>query len=294
MSINIPSNVVEFKPTTKQNIQVENTKNQVNEIMSEKNQKYSKWDIIWALLNINNDSLDNLDEDYLLNMDYKKLLKYLYTWICAEIWLFYNQDELDLIYDENNLSIYVSDIYTKKRYAKLDVTLIPNEDFSEVHIVISHKWNEMFFFKNIKDCWKTNYLPIEAQIKVIQEEFIETNVANDESQYNQHKKYHRIMSKVLLTHFPDFIDLHLDEFESINNMTNDDLSIKIIEMTFLRLKDTFDLKVHKENQYYLERKIIKDDQVFFENIEVGFDTSGNTQNIYLLNSNWEIFAEIVK
>ena len=227
-------------------------------------------------------------------MNYKKLLKYLYTWICGKIWLFYNRDELDLIYNENNLSIYISDIYTQKTYAKLDVTLIPNEDFSETHIVISHKWNEMFFFKNNDEFWKTNYLPPQAQIKTIQEEFIESNAANDESENTLDNKYNTIFRNIITTHFPQALEIYKDEFESLQDLGNNDLYTIIVEMIYLELKDELKLQEHPQNWHFLQREVIRDEKIIFEDVQIGFDTSGKTQNIYLLNSSWEVFSEIVE
>lgn len=294
MSINTPSNVVTFKPTTKHNIHNEDTKRQVNEIMSEKKQKHTKWDIIWALLNMTNTQVDdNLATD-LLQVDYQKLLFNLYDWMCQDFWPMYHMDWLDLIFDSRDYSIYLWDVNTQEKYTKLNIALVPNEDFSETHIIISHKGNEMFFFKNNDEFWKTNYLPSEVQIKTIQEEFIETNAANDESENNLDKKYHSIFIKAITTHFPQAIEIYKDEFETLQDLENADLFTILVEMIYLELKDELKLHEHPQNWHFLQREIQKDDKIIFEDVQIGFDTSGNTQNIYLLNSNWEIFAEIVK
>ncbi len=294
MLINTPSNIIEFKAAAKQNIQDKNTKNQVNEIMSEKNQKHSKWDIIWALLNMTNTQVDdNLATD-LLQVDYQKLLFDLYDWICQDFWPIYHMDWLHLVFNTKDYCIYLQDKSNEISPIKLDIALVSNEDFSETHIIISHKWNEMFFFKNNDEFWKTNYLPIETQIKTIQEEFIESNAANDESENNLDKKYNSIFIDIITTHFPQAIEKYKNEFETLQDLENNDLFTIIVEMIYLGLKDELQLHEHPQNWHFLQREIQKDEKIIFEDVQVGFDTSGNTQNIYLLNSNWKIFAEIVK
>lgn len=294
MSINTPSNIIEFKPAAKQNFQHEDTKNQVNEIISEKKQKHTKWDIIWALLNMTNTQVDdNLATD-LLQVEYQKLLFNLYDWICQDFWPMYHMDWLDLIFDSKDYSIYLWDINTQEKYSKLNIALVPNEDFSETHIIISHKGNEMFFFKNNDEFWKTNYIPTQAQIKTIQEEFIESNAANDESENNLDKKYNSIFIDIITTQFPQVMEIYKNEFETLQDLENADLFTILVEMIYLELKDELKLHEHPQNWHFLQREIQKDDKIIFEDVQIGFDTSGNTQNIYLLNSNWEIFAEIVK
>lgn len=294
MSINTPSNVVEFKPTAKQNIQDENTKDQVNEIISEETQKHTKWDIIWALLNITNTQVDdNLAID-LLQVDYQKLLFNLYDWMCQDFWPIYHMDWLDLIFDSKDYSIYLWDVNTQEKYTKLNIALVPNEDFSETHIVISYKWNEMFFFKNNEEFWKTNYLPPQAQIKTIQEEFIESNAANDESENTLDNKYNTIFRNIITTHFPQALEIYKDEFESLQDLGNNDLYTIIVEMIYLELKDELKLQEHPQNWHFLQREVIRDEKIIFEDVQIGFDTSGKTQNIYLLNSSWEVFSEIVE
>lgn len=270
----------------------QSTQEQVHSILEEKEEKFSKWDIIWALLNLSNTPVDNNLASDLLSIDYKKLLFNLYDGICEELWPIYNSYWLDLIFDSKDFCIYLGEKDSQLKHVKLDIALVSNEDFSETHIIISHNGNEMFFFKNQDEFWKTAYLPPEVHIKTIQEEFIETNAANDESENTLDNKYHRIFINIITTHFPQALEIYKGEFETLHELENGDLYTIIVEMVYLECKDELKLHEHPQNWHFLQREIQKDDKIIFEDVVIGFDTSGKTQNIYLCNSNKECFATL--
>lgn len=130
------------------------TKNQIDQVLSNNYENLKKDDIIWALINITNINPGEYLAMDLLNQDYKKLLYSLYIQICENFWAIFHVDSLDLQFDKDEFNLYLIDKNSNKKYKKLEISLIPNQDFSETHIKIYSDKKLIFLYENIKNFWR--------------------------------------------------------------------------------------------------------------------------------------------
>jgi len=115
-------------------------------LTNEESYKWSKNDIIWALLSHGTLDVDWDSVDLLLQEEYLFLYEKLSDFICS-IWeVSYHERWYTFKYDENKKCIYFMDISSigSPEIYRLDIKLITKEDYSSTSIEISYEDNIMF------------------------------------------------------------------------------------------------------------------------------------------------------
>lgn len=139
------NNVILFQRKTKKEFNTETVK-KVENIIESKWYNWSKFDIIWILLSNSSSYTDENLASQMLSEDYNELYIEVIEEIC-KIWdNLYSERGYTFKYDEKTRLIYFieSDSDSFDKSDKIDISLVPNKDYSFTNLEVFYKWELMF------------------------------------------------------------------------------------------------------------------------------------------------------
>ena len=155
------SNVVAFKqPEKKTQNQVTKTIENVEELLNIWDFSLNKEDIISAIIMWDGTVSDPNTALHMMNADYFDLYEELLDMVSEDARPFYFNQWYNIVYDKKSLKIYFVDVEEQQNKVELDISLLPNNDFSDITIQLSYKW-EILFIENSEWSWSTWMTPFE-------------------------------------------------------------------------------------------------------------------------------------